>query len=433
LSKTPLVAGPSALITREYSVGAVRFVAVSLLVAGLWGAWLQPALSQPLRATTLTVVLPAGNLPFLTWGLLLVIAIALAVLGLLPWGRRHPVRTDLAAVLAMTSTVGFLTQSCLVDGALQARLARDRSDLASLQLIVGYGIPRPDVTTLGPIPLPDAAAEVFSALRSGFFVALTGAILMTIAASAQHRTGIVREPRERWSVRAVSAVLIIAIAATVITSALARWQLSAAEAAAADGDDTSALALHESARDHGKGLDADPELSAQYGMSQLRLGPADGPAAGLASSRLQLQVGKDLGALQIVADSSQRWPADTALRDEFTAQAFAYLRQRQAPEPVRALISAATDSALIRVTLAKYELAAGDNPRAIVDARLGYEIAVDDDLRSAALTYLSVAQSRSGDPIQGRQTLLAAVEADKEFVNVMARSLLTGLYTAVPL
>jgi hypothetical protein len=433
LTRDSLSASLSAAITRDYAIGAVRYPAVGLLSAGLWGAWLQPVLSEPLRAAAIPVELPFGSLSIVTWGLLVAAAILFAVVGLLPWGRRQPVWTDLSAVLSMTSTVGFLIQSALVDGALQARLARDRSDLASLQLIVGYRIPRADITTLGPIPLPDAAADVFSALGSGFFLALAGAVLMSIGALAQHRSGLHRDPVGRRVVLTVSAVVVVAIAASVIDRGLGQWDLARAQAAAADGDDQSAVALYESAQGHGNLVGADPDLAAQYGISQLRHGPADGPAAGIASSRLQVQVGKDLDALQTLADAAQRWPADQALRDEFTAQAFAYLKKRQTPQPVRALLSAEVDSPLIRVTLAKYELAGGDNPTATADAHRANEIAGNDDLRSVALTYLSVAQSRSGDLIEGRRTLLAAVDADKEFVNVMARSLLTGLYTTLPL
>ena len=233
----------------------------------------------------------------------------------------------------------------------------------------------------------------------------------------------------RW----LTLVLIALLAVLLVQNAFVSWQIRQAESAAAVGNDQGAVAHYQRALNSTGKVENNADLLAAYGVSQLRLGRADGPAAQLASSRLLLQTGKDLAALRLIAAAADRVPSNTALHDEFTAQAVDFLRAHSAPQTVRALVTSRNDSAILRTTLARYEVTTGDNPAAISDARIAVSLAEDDDVRSAALTFLSVALSRSGDMIQGRQTLAAAVAADHNYVNVMARSLLTGLYTTLPL
>ncbi len=423
--------GRFVLLLQAQPVVGLRCAAVSLMVVGAFTGWLQPVLSEPLSAIELFVAVPGGPFRAVTFGLILLMAVALAIAGLIRLGRRQRLWNELAALLAVTSTVGFLLQAAFVDTRVQERVSHDRSDLTNLQLLVGYKIPRPDVTTLGPIPLPDGAAEVFSALRLGFFLALTGALLFTATLSRQPKgVGVDRAHRlGRW---AVGTMAVLLFAVPVVDSALAHRDLDRARDAAANGDDAAAVALYESALRPGVGLDADPDVVSDFGMSQVRLRPTDSPASVLATSRLQLQAGNDLPALNTVVQAIDRWPMSEALRDEFAAQAFDYLRRRGAPAGVRQLMSPQNDSAILRIALAKYELPAGDNPAATADAIEADGLTTDSDVRSVALTFLSIAQSRSGDLTTGRQTLLAAVESDTEYVNVMARSLLTGLYTTLP-
>ncbi len=336
-------------------------------------------------------------------------------------------------MLALLATVGFFVLSVIANDSMQERLRRDETDLAGLQRLVGYTIPRPHLSTLGPIPLPGGAADVLSALRWGLYVSLVGAILMTVAAYKARRRAVRSTPRSGRAVRLSTVVVLIAFTASLARSSYDGWQVRQAESEASVGDDQAALQHYESALDNGDTVQGTADLLAGYGLTQLRLGAADGPAARLASSRLQLQSGKDLAALQIIAAAADRWPSSTAVHDEFTAQAVDFLRGHSAPQTVRALVTSTNESAFLRTALAKYELAAGENPAAISDARTADSLAEDDDVRSAALTFLSAAQSRSGDLIGGRKTLLAAVAADHNYVNVMARSLLTGLYTTLPL
>jgi hypothetical protein len=230
----------------------------------------------------------------------------------------------------------------------------------------------------------------------------------------------------------LSAVAVVVLAIGLAQSTVAAWALRRAEVAAATGDYTSAVARFRTAFSQEGGLGSRPDTAAEYGTSLLRIGATDAPEAQLASSRLQLQAGHDLTALRTVATASGRWPANTALRDEFTTQALGYLRRRADPESVHRLLPRNADCAVLRVTLAKYELATGDNPAAITDARTAESMTADVEVRSIALTFLALGQSRSGDLIGGRRTLLAAVDADRDYVNVMARSLLAGLYTTAP-
>lgn len=410
-----------------------------LLGGGLWGSWLHPVVSEPLGAFQLPLVLPGGPYAFATWGIPVLVAVVLAVVGLLPWGRTRPVTTELAALLAVLATVGFVLQSCLVDFALQERLARERADLANLQLLVGYRIPRPTISTLGPVPLPAAAADVVSGLRAGFFLALIGAAVLAVAAVRRRGARAVRGWRPlpgttgRRIVRGAVAAIVAVLALTALEGARARWDLRSAAASAATGDDRAAVASYRAALARGGGLTENRDVVARSGVAQLRVGEAEGAAVQLASSRLLLQAGKDREALESLASAVLRWPDDTTLRDEFGSQAFALLRRRSEPQLVHALVSTGTDTAVLRIALAIHELSAGDHPAAMADARRATELAADPDVRSIALTLLSVAQTRSGQPLEGRATLLEAVRADAQSVNVMARSLLAGLYTTVPL
>jgi len=422
------------IVRSARALNGPRWLALVLLVPGLSRGWLQPALSAPLRATDINVTVPGMPGPQVSWGLLLAVGLMLALVGITPWGNRRPAWTMAAALLTVFATLGFLLQSCLMDVALQQRLQRDESDLLALQRLMGYQIPRPHLTTLGPVPLPGPTADVFSGLRSGFYLALIGAVLLAAgAATRRSRLGSVAGRRGRPAVVLLAAAIVVLLSAGVADSAVDTRALSGARAAAAAGDDKAAVAQFRRALGHRIGADSRPNTAAEYGTALLRIGSNAGPEAQLAASRLQRDAGRDLAALQTVAAASDHWPANAALRDEFTMQAFDYLRRHEVSQAVHRLLPRNADSALLRVTLAKYDLSTGDDQTAMTDARAAESLTTDADMRSVALTFLAVGQTRSGDLIGGRRTLLAAVDADTSFVNVMARSLLAGLYTTLPL
>ena len=417
--------------TRHLVVGT-RVAGVVLLAAGLVLPWVQPVLGAPMTATHLFVVTPTGSQRLVSWGLTLAIAAVLSGAGLTRWGRRHPLVTDLAAVVAGWSVLGFLLQSLLVDFGLQEMLRVGRAELAEVQRLVGYRIPRPTVTTVGPVPLPTDAAEVVSALRIGFYAALLGAVLLLVAAWTAHRRSL-RRPADGRALVAVLAVVAAAVLVTVVQGAWVRLDLDRARGAAAQGADPAAVTFYSAALGRASGVGRNPDVLADLGVSELRSGPADGPAAALAASRLELQSGRDLEAMQMIAQAAETWPAESALQTEFRTQALTYLRLHTTTQPVRAVLTGLVDGPVLRLAMAKVDLAVGDNPAAIVDARAAQRLTVDHDVLSTALTLRSVAESRSGDLAEGRRTLVAAVEADTDYVNVMARSLLVGLYTTVPL
>jgi hypothetical protein len=407
------------------------------LLLGLGRGWLQPALHPSASAFRLDVVLPATDLRPISWGLILATAVVLVAVAQTSWGHPRALFGELAAVLSVTATLGFLIQSCFVDHGLQRRMSRDTADLAALQRIAGFTIPRPHLTTFGPIPLPNGAAEIFSGLRSGFYVALVSSIALAFVMLKRHRradsaAAAPNRNRPRPVVLAL-AVVLLALTANLLQVGVAEYNLSQARTAAVTGDDASSIRHFKAALAQGVGLSQQPDIAAEYGLALIRGGATTSAPLQLAASRLLLLAGRDLPALQTVGEAARRWPTDSSLQDEFVTQALRYLQRRGAPQAVHLAMSASVDRPVLRVALSRYEIVSGDNPSAITDARAAASLARDTEVRSVALTFLSIAQTRSGETAEGRRTLLDAVDADKDYVNVMARSLLTGLYSTLPI
>jgi hypothetical protein len=405
-----------------------------LLLGGYWRGWVQPSFGGAERPTALYLGVPglAGQ-RVVSIGSLLIVTMILVVVSMTAWGRQRLALSEVTAILGVGITLSFLASASLVDGALRAKLDRNAQDKVALQQMVRFPIPRPNITTLGPLPLNHQFSLIFSALRSGFYLTLLATILLVATAAARRRD----RPRDRdASAWATAALLIVALAipaASTIQGLLAAHAIKLGEQDSAKGNDAAAAQHFKRALQLDGTLRALPDTAASRGQSLLRLGVTDDADAQLARARLELGAGLDTAALKTLSTASARWPSDVALRSEFVSQGLQFIAKRGAAEQVHQVLPQGVTSPVLRIAMAKAELAEGDNPQAAADARAAAEVTDDEEIRSVALTLLSIAQSRSGDAVGGRLTLLRAVQADSQSVNVIARSLLTGLYTTVPL
>ena len=106
-----------------------------------------------------------------------------------------------------------------------------------------------------------------------------------------------------------------------------------------------------------------------------------------------------------------------------------YAIEQEDPAPVQGLPAPVADNDLVRFTRGRLEVETGQFTTGASDLRRVATEAASPDLRSAALTYVSMAQQAQGDLVGARQTLVRAVAEDTRHNNVVARAAATGLYS----
>ena len=339
----PAAGSPARLRALLQATPSTSVLGTIALLIGLFGPWLQPALSQPMGAFQLPIALLGTSYHPISWGLPLAVACVLALAGLTTWGRHRPAVPELAAVLALLATVGFFVLSVIANDSMQERLRRDETDLAGLQRLVGYSIPRPHLGTLGPVPLPGTRRRCAVGLALG--------VLRLPRRSDSDDRGRVHGRRRAVSGQRHDPAGRCGCPPWSSSSrSLCRWsaavttveQVRQAESEASVGDDQAALQHYESALDNEDTVQGTGRPARRIWTDPIapRCGRRPGGPAGILPATAP--VGKDLAALQIIAAAADRSPSGAAVHDQFTAQAVNFLRGHSAPRTVRALVTSAT-------------------------------------------------------------------------------------------
>lgn len=421
---------------RPRSSATVRWLALAGAAAdaaSLSQTWLQAELGPGLSAADLPLQLPGLGRPFgASWSAVVIgLAAAHLVVAAVP-ARHQAVAARTGVALSVAALGGFLLVGGFTDEALRQRLLDARDELDTVRRIVGYGIPRPSVTTLGPLELPPGAAAVVSALRVGFLLALLAGGLSVATwvlarrGAAEHRTS---PGRAVWGPRAVVAALGAVVVLVAVQAGRASWLADRAAIAlgedrlvAARADAAAAVQLNDT-------LSARPAL--QQTMADVATATATGPPALQLYGRslLALDAGHPDDALGLAVRAAEAAPGVEPYRDAVCRQATALAAGVGDVDTVRSLVPVSQRCDATLLQLAVSELDAGRYDLVGDDAGQLSRQTPDEDVRSAALTVLARARLAAGDLVGGRTLLQRAITADPNDVNVVARALGTGLYS----
>jgi hypothetical protein len=434
----------AALTARRRATLSVRPATTRRLLAATCAGVYAVALSQPWLRTSLGAPLSAAELPFQLPGLgrpfgaawsavVIVLAIAHAGVAAVP-ARHQAVAARTGAALSVTAVGGFLLLGSAADHALGQRLLNGEAGLDTVRRIVGYRIPRPSVTALGPFELPTGAAVLASALRAGFLLALVAATL-SVALWIFTRRSAAPDPAADigwavWVPRIVVASLGVVVLLVALQASRAAWLHDRAATKIADGRLDSARADVTAAIGVNDTLQAVPAV--QQLLGDVAAATSTGPTAQQLYGRslLAQDAGRYDDALDLAVQAADAVSWQQSYADNVCRLATARAASAPGIDPVRSLVPVSRRCDLTLLQLASSELAAGRYDLLRVDAGELSRQTPDGDVRSAALTMLAEASLATGDLAGGRTLLQQALAADPEDLNVVARALATGLYSA---
>jgi hypothetical protein len=418
------------------SVRAVAAACAGIYVLALGLPWFRANLGAPLSAGDLPVRLPGFGQPLgATWSaVVIVLAVVHAGVAAAP-ARYLAMAARTAAVMSVTAVGGFLLLGAFADYGLGQQMLDGQQALDTVRRIVGYRIPRASVTTLGPFQLPSGAAALVSGLRAGFLLAVVAAALsvglrgLTRLAPADDRTAAVG--RAVWVPRIVVAALGIVVLVVTAQAWRATWlydratsELANGRVAAARADVTTAMSVNDT-------LWARPDVQQTLGDMATVTGTGSTALQLYGQSRLAEDAGRFDDALSLAVQAAVEVSWEQSYADNVCRQAAARAASAPGIDAVRSVVPVSHRCDLTLLQLAASELAAGRYDLVRVDAVQLSRQTPDEDVRSAALTMLARAHLAAGDLVGGRTLLRQALAADPHDLNVVARSLASGLYSAV--
>lgn len=421
-------------LSRAATVRLLAVACAALYTAALTLPWLRADLGAPLRAGELALQLPGLGRPAgASWAVVVIVLAAVhAAVAVVPGRYQAPVALT-GAALSLTAVCGFLLLGAFADYALQQHLLDGQATLDAVRRIVGYRIPRPTVTTLGPVELPPGAAPLVSALRAGFLLAVVAAAFSAGLWTLTRRgwaDGRGAPVPVRWAARGVVlalGVLGLLMAAQAwwagMLSERAATELAAGRAAAARAAVDAALGVNATLR-------ARPDVQQVLGDTAMA-GETRLPAQQLYGQSLLLKdAGRHDEALGLAVRAAAADPAEQSYADTVCRLAADRAQSASGIDVVRSLVPVSQRCDLALLQLAASELAAGRYDLVPIDAGQLSRQTPDRDLRSAALTELARARLATGDLVGGRTLLQQALASDPDDLNVVARALASGLYSA---
>lgn len=414
--------------------------AVLCLIAGLSLSWLTSALgssvgawSVPLRLPGTPVTRPLSATPY---GALPLLALTLIVVGRLLDHRAGPAVPvsarwwRAAGWLLVLTSAGFVAQLLVADTMTLSWLRGQQAEFDLLLRQFTYRVSQPRIGGLLFVPLGDRGTLVFSALRPGWYLTLAAGLLLLCVRPSPPigpRKGIPAGPRLVPS--AVLALTGVILGSGLAHAGLAAWSAHDAAALSDAGQYPAAAARYTRALEQNPLLINDPAVLAAIGRARANSGLLPGPGAPLAAAQDEVRAGHQPTGLHLLADAVGADPGNRALAGTLALASAQYAAEQEDPAPVQGLPAPVADDDLVRFTRGRLEVVAGQLTTGAADLRRVATQADSPDVRSAALTYLSMAQQAQGDLAEARRTLVRAVAEDTRHNNVVARAAATGLYS----
>ncbi len=422
-------------------VAMVAFGAVCLGFA-LVLPWLSTALSVRSNAAQVHLRLPGLTwLDAVTYEHLVVLAVGLVVFGAgLEFGGLAR-KTSLAGMatkfyrfgglVAAVAAIGLVLQLLSSDARTRLALQGDQNEFTLFTSQLTYRAPQPQVSQLLFLHLNYTQRSVFSALRLGWYLSLLGGVLLVAVPRGRDARIAARPVRLTMRVSAVllASLLVGSFVVGSLRGVVAGRVAAHAASLAAAGQSATASARYADALSLNPELVFDPAVTAGLGRARLEAGLAAGSAGAYATALDQAAANDDAGAIATLQHALRIDPANAVLSRALTQLAVMYAVKQQRPTALAELPDQVLQRALTRFTRGQLEVTTGQLSSGTNDLRIAISLTHNGDLRSAALTDISVAQQRGGDLVTARRTLESALAADAGHNNVLARALAAGLYS----
>jgi hypothetical protein len=404
---------------------------IVMVAAGLGLPWLGVPLEPEKRATSLRVVF--AGMPTASWasyGTAVAACLAVAVVAFVVTRGRGSSLLAAAGAGALLVPLIFVVQAVLSDFTLLQHLRQQQTELASVTSQFGYGEPRSSVTSVFLLPLRGPWRAVATQLRPGWFLCVAGGALILTAGAGPAR----RELRRR---RTLIGLSLIGLAGTLLIGRGIAANLVADSALdpLRAGDYDTALSRLDLAESLNPDIRINPDEELARGQALAAGGNRASAPALLYVARVRSASGDQPGALLALQEAVQRSPGDVVVRAELLRLSRTLALASNDPGPLEFILGPTAGEGLLaeHYALGRILYARADYQQAILELqRAAQQSGAEPNVASSALTYIALSEMRLGRSAEARQDLLHAVDLDTEYINSLARSLSTGLYTTGP-
>ena len=418
-------------IARIPAVPVTAIIGVVLVAAGLWLPWLGMPLETEKRATGLRLVFAAApTRSWATYGAAVAVCLTVAVAALVRTRGRGNALLALAGAGALLLPLLFVVQAVLSDYTLLQHLRTQQTELASVTSQFGYSEPRSSVTSVFLLPLSGPWRAVATQLRPGWFLCIAGGVFLLVAGAAPARVQL-----RRRGVQVALGVAGLGLAALVGRGVAANVVADSALDPLRAGDYNTALSRLDLAQSLNPDLRLSPDVELARGQALASSGNRTSVPALLYISHVRTGSGDQPGAILALQDAVQRDPTDVVVRAELVRLSRTAAMRNNDPAPLQSVLATPFGPDLVaeHYALGRILYAKGAYQQAIVELeRAAQQSAPEPNITSSALTYIALCEMRLGQGDQARHDIIRAVQLDTEYINSLARSLATGLYTIGP-
>jgi tetratricopeptide (TPR) repeat protein len=402
---------------------------LAALVLGLATPWLHVPLENSRSAWSLSVLITGiPKHSAFSYGVLVFACLVLAAVALARSGRRGP-WLGLAGLAAVAVPLFFVVQAVVTDRSLTYNLTTEQAELASIVGQLGYSIPRNQLGSALFVPLTGTWQQVISALRPGWYLTAAGGALVLVAGLP----GLLAALRQRlgWAAGGLGLVT-LALLVTIGRGVAASAMLDAANATVQAGDYAAAMSQLNVADALNPELRSDPKEALARGQVLVATGDRTSATALLYLAQLRVSVHDEVGALALMEEAAGRDPDDRVVTATAVDQARRLAKRRQNPGILLGVVSHSWgDHVAERYMLGRILYSAGDFDAArqqLITAAT--EAAPDNEVASSVHTYIALCYIHLGDQDSARRELVAAIHLDTQYINMVARTVATGLYVS---
>jgi len=374
-----------------------------------------------LRAVDLSPGLARLQFPsVISYGAILAIVLVVAVVSIIRAGWRPTVTSGRCGWVLLGLAVLFTVSTLLCDGHVQWLLQSDNDQLQVFySQIPSTSVLSPPRNYLGA-NLNTATTNFLNDLAGGMFFLVASGVLFVVGA-----------PRRGGRVRLLPGICVGVVAAVIVVGLGTGWiaqneKVAGIEAESLGNSASAASHLHTAMR-WDPSLRYDPELVAALGQAEADQGET-GPLASLAqANRPSTQYSVLLPSILLDERALEADPRNQLIAQSL-ADLLAYLSAtKHRPAIVPTKLPEANYPALT-YTLAHYSYDTGDYQTAVRMMRQALAESHNTEFDSYALTYIALSEQASGQEVAYRRDIVAAVNADKQVANGLARDIASGQY-----
>ncbi len=363
------------------------------------------------------------RIPGLTYGALITAA-AVVAFAITAFQRRSWLPVALAGVLVVLVTLYFPINAAGTDYRFTTALSQRSSEYALVASNFGFHVPSSRLSAVLVVALPGPWRNVVGSLQPGWLLGLAGGSILLVTSARQ----VWSCRRSRLTLLALGAVAGAILLVTVARGYVADQMAKSAFEAGQLGNYRLELHRFHEAESLNPTLALRQDIQQEVGTAYTVLGQTDAPDALYASANDNKSIGNLDLALRELATAHALAPTNPVIEVDYLSTAISQAVRSHRVTVLFPLLNGSTvDQLPARFAVGRIMYENYDDTGCI--AAFGWVISHtgDRDVRSSALTYISLSEQRLGRYIQAREDLVKAIAIDKGYDNTVARDLATGL------